>query len=136
MSNTNNQELKFNYIYKNKDNESIIKMPLELSWDFKSIQNFFSAINTLKQYKLIAKCQYIGRNDKNKVQIYTNDIVRVNNKLYKVWSSGVAFGLIDMEDNFYEYICNLSDMNGKVYEVVGNIFDTHLIEKIKQGEIK
>ena len=66
--------------------------------------------------------QYTGLKDKNGIEIYEGDIIKVNGNLYEVWHSGLAFGLIDKNKDFFEYMCQLCDMNGKVYEVIGNIY--------------
>lgn len=75
--------------------------------------------------------QYTGLKDKNGVEIYEGDIVKINENLYEVWHSGLAFGLIDKNKNFFEYMCQLCDMNGKVYEVIGNIYENP--EFLKEG---
>lgn len=67
--------------------------------------------------------QYTGLKDKNGVDIYEGDIIKVNGNLYEVWHSGLAFGLIDKNKDFFEYMCQLCDMNGKVYEIIGNIYE-------------
>lgn len=67
--------------------------------------------------------QYTGLKDKNGIEIYEGDIIKVNGNLYEVWHSGLAFGLVDKNKDFFEYMCQLCDMNGKVYEVIGNIYE-------------
>ena len=80
----------------------------------------FLVIPTNEKYPLM---QYTGLKDKNGVEIYEGDIIKLNGNLYEVWHSGLAFGLIDKNKDFFEYMCQLYDMNGKVYEVIGNVYE-------------
>lgn len=77
----------------------------------------------LKGWTHIENIQYTGLKDKNGVEIYEGDIIKVNGNLYEVWHSGLAFGLIDKNKDFFEYMCQLCDMNGKVYKIIGNIYE-------------
>ncbi len=67
-------------------------------------------------------CLYSGKVDKNNIEIYQYDFIKINGEIYEVSYFNSAFALIDTKGNFYEYMCNLCDMGGNVYEVVGNKF--------------
>lgn len=96
--------------------------------------HFNSDISPFRGYMWDSKnleiMQYTGLKDKEGVEIYEGDIIKLNGNLYEVWHSGLAFGLIDKNKDFFEYMCQLCDMNGKVYEVIGNIYEN--LELLKE----
>lgn len=62
--------------------------------------------------------------DKNKKIIYQGDILKTNNGLLEVRFYNSAFALYNIEkQQHFEYMCNISSMLGRVYEIVGNIFE-------------
>ena len=61
--------------------------------------------------------------DKHRREIYEGDIIRANGKLHTVEYLGSTPALIKANGDFSAYMCNLCDMDGRVYEVFGNIFD-------------
>jgi len=71
----------------------------------------------------VFKNEYAGLKDKNKKEIYQNDIVKANGELFIVTKISSAFALIKLNGDFYEYMCNICDMMGKVYEIIGNIHE-------------
>lgn len=110
-------QMKINYIFL-KNNLVIDNKTYTLEEIEKNNFNY----KVLDKDEIIIKRLCTGKLDKNKKDIYEDDIVKVNDEFYKVWNSGIAFGLVDVNGNFYEYMCNLPDMGGKVYEIVGNIY--------------
>jgi len=68
--------------------------------------------------------QYAGITDKNGVEIYEGDIVSTSKGRLQIWYGNSAFGLLRQNGDFEDYICNICDMNGRVFEVIGNIHQT------------
>lgn len=66
--------------------------------------------------------EFTEHHDKNKKEIFEDDILITNNQKMKVIKLRGAFALEFESGDFYEYMCNLSDMGGKVYEKIGNIY--------------
>ena len=117
------RDIKFEYIEQHVHYGTIEKVKLSLY----EIENGLDGVlkyYTSNLWKLVSKRQYTEKIDKNKVEIYQGDIVKLNNELFIVSKLNSAFGFIKIKDgDFYEYMCNLCDMCGKVYEVVGNIYE-------------
>ena len=111
------REIKFKFLMENGE--------ITDTYYLKELIDSDSYINIECEYssKIKQELQYTGLKDKNGVEIYEGDIIKVNGNLYEVWHSGLAFGLIDKNKDFFEYMCQLCDMNGKVYEVIGNIYE-------------
>ena len=92
----------------------------------KLIYNLYDLVNEDTEvpeyynYKGYLICLYSGKIDKNKVEIYQYDLVKVNDEIYEVTYFNGAFALINSDGDFYEYMCNLCDRGGKIYEIIGN----------------
>lgn len=72
-------------------------------------------------YLLIKKCRSVNAFDKNNNEIFDGDILKINELFYIVKIINSAAALIyPNQDDFFEYICNLSP-NNYVGEIVGNI---------------
>ena len=68
--------------------------------------------------------QYTDTYDKNKNRICQKDVVKMNNKLFIIETYNNAFALVSLDGSHFDYMCNMCDMGGKVYEVIGNIYET------------
>jgi uncharacterized phage protein (TIGR01671 family) len=85
-------------------------------------------LNTLKMQDQINSdeavlLRFTGLFDKNKREIYEGDIIMTNGNPYTVEYVGSSPSLIKANGNFCEYMCNLFDMGGILYEIVGNIYE-------------
>lgn len=74
------------------------------------------------------KCEYkISRNsgikDKNLVEIFSGDIVDTSIGIFIVRDYNLGFALEKLDGKFYCYMSEMCDMMGKIYEVIGNIFE-------------
>lgn len=67
--------------------------------------------------------QGIGINDKYNIEIGEGDIVKTSDGVFIVEYLNSAYGLIKLSGEFYEYICNLCTMGGKIFEILGNKYE-------------
>lgn len=76
--------------------------------------------------------QYTGLKDKNDVEIYIGDIVRMNDTVFLIENIRGTSALVNAKGEFEDYMCNICDMCGAAYEVIGNIYenkDKYLLNK-------
>lgn len=72
---------------------------------------------------IVKVMQYTGLKDKNGIEIYEGDIIKTSEGVFVVEYLNSAFGLVKPSGDFYEYICNLCIMGGKVFEIIGNKYE-------------
>ncbi len=74
-----------------------------------------------KNFEIVYKRQYTGLKDKNRKEIFENDIIRINNTDYIVKYYGASFTLFTKKDDVYATILTID--NSKRFEVIGNLFE-------------
>ena len=76
--------------------------------------------------------QFTGLVDKQGVEIYENDLAKINGRIYQVIYLNSAYGFVDVKSgDFWQYACNLA--TSSFGEVIGNIYENaELLNKDKQ----
>lgn len=64
--------------------------------------------------------QFVGIKDKNNIELFENNLVKFEDKIYKVIFQDGAFCLLN---EFYQEIISMYDYRNNEFEKVGNIFD-------------
>jgi hypothetical protein len=77
--------------------------------------------------------QFTGAKDKYNIEIYENDIVKCSDGIFKVGYYNKAYALVNANGH-NEFMCNVCDMLGKVYEVIGNTLEDGELLKIEKEE--
>ena len=72
--------------------------------------------------------QFTGLVDKHGVEIYENDLAKINGRIYQIVYSNGAYGLVDVKSgDFWHCACNLA--TSSFGEVIGNIYEhSHLLD--------
>ena len=109
-----------------------------LAWealdDWHDINNIFgegadpTEINKGWGLKRYIPLQYTNLKDKNGVEIFRDDLTKINGAIYQVVYLNGAYGFVDVKSgDFWQYACNLA--TSSFGEVIGNVYEhSHLLD--------
>ena len=118
------REIKFEYILQHIETKEISKMSFTLEEIEKNTHMILDCLNN-GYSKVIARRQYVGQKDKNKIEIRMGDICTYKNKqgthvgVIKFINSLNAFRLVFVDREEFYFISEENEIIGNIYENTG-----------------